>query len=202
MSRLNAPHGVYAVLGNHDYSDYWHWDSDNDKMADRAKLQEILHEMGWKLLNNSSTHLINRGDTIELIGVENWGEPPFTTYGDIYKAYPMFYNPDSVTNARFKILLSHNPEYWNRVLSHETDIDLTLSGHTHAMQMTVGKGKNRWSPAKYKYEQWGGMYGRENAKGDSVRLYVNIGSGEVGMPARFGATPEVTVFTLKSADKK
>ena len=95
-------------------------------------------------------------------------------------------------------MLSHNPEYWNQEISKNTNLDLTLSGHTHAMQSMIKIGNWKWSPAKYRYEQWGGRFNRKNGKGENTDLYVNIGSGSVGMPARFfSAYPEVTLITLK-----
>ena len=134
-----------------------------------------------------------------LIGVENWGEPPFPEYGDL--DYALSSDSDSEchqNDSNFKILLSHNPEHWNREVSKKTNIDLTLSGHTHGMQVMLKSGDWKWSPSKYRYEQWGGKFYRENINGEPTQLYVNIGSGSVGMPARLlSAYPEITVFTLK-----
>ena len=71
----------------------------------------------------------------------------------------------------------------------DINIPLTLSGHTHAMQMEVAG----ISPAALRYPTWGGLY----ADNDSTHLlYVNIGLGTVGFPARIGAEPEISVLTL------
>lgn len=190
LSRLKAPLGVYSVLGNHDYSDYCEWPSESEKLKDRAELVSIEKEMGWRLLNNESIILRNGSDSIALVGVENWGEPPFPSYGDLKKAYP------AGSDGQFKILMSHNPEHWRQVVSEEFDADLTLSGHTHAMQFQLSALGHKWSPAQWRYKNWAGLYDSGNNPGRY--LYVNIGSGEVGIPARIGATPELTVFTLKS----
>lgn len=199
LSRLKAKDGVFAVLGNHDYGDYIVWKSPEEKIENMRELKEYYSSMGWKLLNNNRSFIVNeKGDSVVLIGVENWGEPPFRQYGVMEKAYPL--SPDSAFNVndrRFKILLSHNPEHWNRKISKTTNIDLTLSGHTHAMQIMFSVGPFRWSPSGYKYEQWGGLYERESERGEKLRLYVNIGSGEVGLPMRIGATPEITTFILR-----
>ena len=88
----------------------------------------------------------------------------------------------------FKLLLIHNPTHWRREVLPESDIDLMLAGHTHAMQLQLGN----YSPSVYIYPEWGGMY-LEGTRG----LYVNVGIGYVGLPFRFGAWPEITVLTLR-----
>lgn len=203
FSRLHAPDGVWAVLGNHDYSDYMSGGWTGEEIGrDRMLLREKERQMGWKLLNNDHTFITRTTsqstDSLVLIGVENWGDPPFSTYGALELAYP--FSPDSVYNVndrRCKILLSHNPEHWNRQVASHTNIDLTLSGHTHAMQTEVRLGKWRWSPGMWRYPQWGGMYKRTDARGHQSYLYVNIGCGEVAFPSRMiSARPEITVITL------
>ena len=100
------------------------------------------------------------------------------------------------------MLLSHNPEHWNREVSKISNVDLTLAGHTHAMQIVFRIFGYEWSPSKWRYPQWKGLYERENQNGDTTRLYVNIGCGEVGIPARFGvAYPEITELTLHSVSR-
>lgn len=200
LRRLNAPDGVISVLGNHDYGDYVDWRHASEREMNNALLCAWQRQMGWKMLNNEHAFLIRENDSIVMIGVENWGEPPFKQYGHIEKAYPMdsISSKNHLNDNRFKILLTHNPEHWNQETYANTNIDLTLSGHTHAMQLMLDFDSWRWSPAQYKYEQWGGLYERLNNRGEPVRIYVNIGSGEVAMPFRIGAVPEVTVLVLKS----
>lgn len=198
LSKLHAPDGVYSILGNHDYGDYMTWNTPAEKAANLQLLKNWQKQIGWKMLNNESTRIINNGDTIQLIGVENWGEPPFHQYGHLTDAYPI--SKDSVRNLndhRYKILLSHNPEHWRREVTKISNIDLTLSGHTHAMQIEFKIGNWKWSPAVWKYEEWGGLYDKVNARGDTLQIYTNIGAGEVGMPFRIGATPEITILTLR-----
>lgn len=197
LSRMKAPDGVLTILGNHDYGDYVSWDHPHDKLSNLDSLKTYEAAQGWKLLDNDHTVIFNEeGDSIVVIGVGNWGEPPFSRYGDLEKAYPREHWNDS----NFKILLSHNPEHWNREVSHISNIDLTLAGHTHAMQLMFSIGDWRWSPAKYRYEQWGGLYSRPNANGVPTHIYVNIGAGEVGVPFRLGADPEITLFTLHRSE--
>lgn len=187
LSRLSAPEGVYSILGNHDYGDYYKWPDEAAKKADLVTLDSLQRSMGWQLLRNENRTLRRGNDSIMLIGVENVGDPPFRIYGSLPDSYA-----GSMADANFKILLSHNPAHWVNDIEHNPDnnIALTLSGHTHAMQMSAFG----FSPAVFRYPTWGGLY----SSPDSLRrLYVNIGSGEVGIPARIGATPEVTLFTLR-----
>lgn len=197
LSKLKAKDGVYSVLGNHDYGDYMDWDDPRHRDTNNALLAAWQKQMGWKLMNNDHTYLRRDNDSIVLIGVENWGEPPFGQYGDLGKAYPTGGNDKGLYDKNFKILMTHNPMHWAEVVCKESNIDLTLSGHTHAMQMEVDMFGRRFSPAVLRYRYWGGMYCDKSKDGIPMRLYVNIGDGEVALPMRIGATPEVTVLTLK-----
>lgn len=198
FSRLSAPDGVYSILGNHDYGDYKVWPSDSDKADNMARLKNLQEGMGWTLLDNTHSFLRSGNDSIALIGVGNWGEPPFHQYGDLRKAYPAdSVSGNGLNDGTFKILLSHNPEHWRQEVSKVSNIDLTLSGHTHAMQFMIDLFGYRWSPAEWRYEEWGGLYGKDGRDGE-MYIYVNIGCGEVGMPFRIGATPEITLITLHS----
>ena len=203
LSRLNAKDGVLAVLGNHDYGDYMDWRVPQDRELNNQLLAHYEKNMGWELLNNRKVFLNRNNDSIMVIGVENWGDPPFPVYGDLEKALSS--SKDSLhhqNDDNFKILLSHNPEHWNREVSKSTNIDLTLSGHTHAMQMMIRIGDWRWSPSVFRYAQWGGMFDRKNVDEITTHLYVNIGAGEVGLPARLiSAFPEITLITLKCKQK-
>ncbi|MCM1400807.1 MAG: metallophosphoesterase [Bacteroides sp.] len=188
LSQLDAPDGVISIMGNHDYGDYASWDSPEEKVADIRALADMQASMGWRLLKNETEFIYHNGDSIAIIGVENVGDPPFTVYGSLSKSYPTL--NDSVT----KILLTHNPAHWSMDIADHEDVNiaLTLSGHTHAMQMEV----LGLSPAAFRYKNWGGLY--YDSK-NTHPLYVNIGAGTVGLPMRLGATPEITVLTLKKA---
>lgn len=185
FSRLDAPDGVISILGNHDYGDYRDWPDAETKKLNLQELYGYNESMGWDLLRNE-TEMIHRGnDSIAVIGVENVGDPPFKIYGSLADSYP------DLTDGVTKILLTHNPVHWEQeVAQSNKNISLTLSGHTHAMQMEMFG----FSPAVFRYKRWGGLYDDPDKEHS---LYVNIGSGTVGLPMRIGATPEITVFTLR-----
>lgn len=181
LGRLHASDGVYSVLGNHDYGDYYRWSSPEEKQADRQHLLRQEARMGWQLLNNDHCLLYSRGDSLTLAGVENDGEPPFPQHADLQRAL-------AGSDSLFTILLSHNPTHWRREVLPQSRVDLTLSGHTHAMQVVLfGR-----SLSTLRYPEWRGFY-YEGTRA----LYVNIGIGYVGLPFRFGARPEITLLTLE-----
>lgn len=186
LSRLDADFGVYSILGNHDYGDYSTWESEAAKQADVDALVAAQRSIGWDVLLNEHRIIHCGPDSIALIGVENVGDPPFKIYGSLADSYPNLSDPLT------KILLTHNPAHWNQEIENNDSakVALTLSGHTHAMQMEI----LGYSPAVFRYSNWGGLY--HDAKGKHP-LYVNIGTGTVGLPMRLGATPEITVLKLK-----
>ena len=186
LASLHAPDGVFSVLGNHDYDNYVKWEDENAKLADRKALCDLQTAAGWRLLNNDYV-LIKRGDQqMVLIGTENYGDRVGEKRGNLAKAY------SGLNDRNFKILLQHNPYAWRANTLTNSNIDLMLAGHTHAWQFMITLGKWRWSPAVIRYPEWGGAYN----EGDRW-LYVNLGTGMVGPPMRIGATPEITVITLK-----
>ena len=186
LASLHAPDGVFSVLGNHDYDNYVKWEDENAKLADRKALCDLQTAAGWRLLNDDYV-LIKRGDQqMVLIGTENYGDRVGEKRGNLAKAY------SGLNDRNFKILLQHNPYAWRANTLTNSNIDLMLAGHTHAWQFMITLGKWRWSPAVIRYPEWGGAYN----EGDRW-LYVNLGTGMVGPPMRIGATPEITVITLK-----
>lgn len=190
LSNLKTKDGVYAILGNHDYGDYKIWPSDSAKQFNNDLLQAYFKKMNWISLNNDYRFIRHNADSIALIGVENWGDPPFKTYGNLKDSYP------DLNDDNYKILLSHNPAHWRAEVLKDTNIDLMLAGHTHGMQSQISIFGLRFSPAWFRYKEWGGIYHSETGK---QLLYVNIGLGQVALPARFGnAYPEITVLELKA----
>lgn len=204
FSQLKAPMGVYSTFGNHDYGDYVAW-PDRNEQHDRKEaaagrrlltplqqqnldhLASIHAGMGWRLLMDEWVPLEKNGEKIALIGVQNIsGKARFHSYGDMAKAY------QGTEEIPFKILMSHDPSHWDsEVTPHFKDIDLTLAGHTHGMQFGVEIPGLKWSPVKWVYKKWAGLYSEGNQK-----LYVNRGFGFIGYPGRVGILPEITVIQL------
>ena len=189
FSRLKAPLGVYSTLGNHDYGDYVEWDTPEDKARNLEELKEIHGLMGWKLMMNEHVVLEKGSDRIAVLGVENWSaKANFPKHGDLRRAYQGL--PEK--QVPFKILLSHDPSHWDaQVNTQYKDIDLTLSGHTHGMQFGIEIPGFKWSPVKYVYSKWAGLY-----QVGAQQLYVNRGYGFLGYPGRLGILPEITVIEL------
>lgn len=190
FAKLKADLGVYSVLGNHDYGDYYF--GREDSAAKRKNLQNLkdTHRvMGWDLLLDEHRDIVVNNEQIAIVGVENWGTGRFPKKGDLTKAL-------SGTEASpVKLLLSHDPSHWRaQVLN--TDVDVMFAGHTHGMQFGVRGEHFQWSPAKYVYKEWAGLYEEQQQQ-----LYVNVGFGFLGYPGRVGMLPEITVFELIKGEK-
>jgi predicted MPP superfamily phosphohydrolase len=185
FSKLEARIGKFSIMGNHDYGDYSKWPSAQDKTDNLNNIKDSHMLLGFNLLNNQSQVLEANGDKMVVTGVENWGHPPFPQYGDLKKA------SKGVEDIPFKLLLSHDPDHWDAEVKKDYDYDLTLAGHTHGMQFGIEFKNFQWSPAKYKFRRWAGLYNEGNQY-----LYVNRGLGYLGMPARVGMPPEITIIEL------
>ena len=185
--QLKSKNGMYAVLGNHDYGDYTNWDTEEEKIINLEKTKQNIRNLGFNLLLNEHTELIKGSDTITLAGVENFGSGHFDDYSDLKKALA------HTKRERKKILITHDPNHWNAgVAGLHPDIFLSLSGHTHAGQIGLTRGKIHISPASLIYPEWDGLYRHSNQY-----LYVNRGIGYVGVPMRIGVPPEITLIVLK-----
>lgn len=188
FSKITAPFGKFSVMGNHDYGDYTEWESISAKEKNLQDLYKFHKDMGFDLLLNESRKIEKNGEEIALIGVENWGAGRFKKAGDLNKSIA------KVDKKDFKILLTHDPSHWEaEVLPHKFPFHLTLSGHTHGFQFGIEiPGWIKWSPIKWRYKQWAGIYKSENQV-----LNVNRGFGYLAYPGRVGIWPEITVITLK-----
>jgi uncharacterized protein len=192
LSELSAPFGKFSIAGNHDYGDYIPFSSEEERKENWSYFEDIHARSGFQLLKNERVYFQKGEDELALLGVENWGNAPFPQYGDL----------DAVTkglkNEVFSILLSHDPDHWEYVTRHyHKKIHLTLSGHTHGAQFGVEIPGWKWSPVKYRYKRWLGLYADKGRY-----LFVSKGFGFLGFPGRFGMSPEVVFITLKSAQTK
>lgn len=190
FKNINAPQGKFSVLGNHDYAEYIRWSSAQAKATNLEHLKHIQHEMGFDMLHNEHRFIKKDGQQICLAGVENWGKPPFPQNGDLKKALAEV--PEEMTT----VLLSHDPSHWDlQVKQFPKRVDLTLSGHTHGMQFGIDLPFFKWSPVKWKYPKWAGLYQQADRY-----LYVNRGFGFIGFPGRAGIWPEISVFELVKSE--
>lgn len=182
FSKIQAKKGKYSILGNHDYGDYVPWDKEETKDANLTKLIAIHKEIGFTPLLNEAVEL---KPGFWLLGVENWGTKPFRQSGKLDETL------EKVPSEAFKLLLSHDPSHFDEQVVQKTDIDLTLSGHTHGMQFGIERFGIKWSPVSFRYKKWAGLYniGKQF-------LYVNRGFGYLGFPGRVGIYPEITLINL------
>lgn len=192
LRELKSKNGIYSILGNHDYGDYVHWDSPEEKEADLMALQYFYKRLGWKLLLNEHDFMIRGKDTIVILGVHNWGKTKrFQKLGDVGKA------ESGIKNQNIQFLLTHDPSSWAVLVNNKfNDIDITFSGHTHGFQFGIDLGGWKWSPAQYFYPQWAGLYYYLVPGSHPQYLYVNCGLGSLGYPGRIGILPEITLFRI------
>jgi len=189
LQKIKAKYGKFSVLGNHDYCDYVGWKRSSEKWKDNFKNMISIHkEIGFDLLLNEHREIRINNISFNLVGVENWGAGNFNKDGDLKTSMNL------ITNNNSTILLSHDPSHWTtQVLDFPKTIDLQLAGHTHGMQFGVDTSFLKWSPVKWRYKQWAGLYSTNNK-----HIYVNTGIGHLGYAGRVGIMPEITVLNLYS----
>ena len=186
FSSIQAKDGKFSVLGNHDYGDYAEWNSAEEKAQNIPNLIKLQKQAGFEMLRNEHRVIQKNGEKLYILGVENWGEKPFPQYGDLNKASA------GIPADAAKILMSHDPTHFDAVVkNHPSNVQLTLSGHTHGMQFGLDLKNVRWSPVQYRYKKWADLY--ESA---GKFLYVNRGFGVIAFPGRVGIEPEITLIEL------
>ena len=192
LAQLHAPLGIYAILGNHDYGDYVSWNSTREKEENLQQLVEFYDKLGWKLLRNETVTIKKDSATLLIAGVENWSATSrFKKYGDLKKTM------ENVSYGDLNILLSHDPTHWETEVSKDyPKFDLTLSGHTHGMQLGIEAFGLKWSPARYLYDHWAGLTSVVTPGGHKSYMYVNRGLGHIAYPGRVGILPEITLLTI------
>ena len=181
LGGIKAKDGVFSVIGNHDYADYIEATQDI-KAENEKETRELERKMGWRLLVNEH-EVVRRGtDSIVIAGLDNDGDgKKFPQRGDVRKAL------EGVSDRAFVVMAEHDPTCWRRKILPESRAQLTLSGHTHAMQFMIGN----WSPASFVYKEWGGLFS-EGARA----LIVSTGIGGF-IPFRFGVPGEIVVITMR-----
>ena len=182
LSGIKAKDGVFSVIGNHDYADYIEA-SALIKAANEMETRRLEKLMGWQLLVNEHKVIRRESDSIVIAGLDNDGDgKKFPQRGDVGKALK------GVSDSAFVVIAEHDPTCWRRKILPRSKAQLTLSGHTHAMQFMIGN----WSPASFVYKEWGGLFYEGNRA-------INVSTGVGGfIPFRFGVPGEIVVIDLRT----
>jgi len=186
LSKASGRYGNFAILGNHDVGTYDPFFTEADRDNNILIMNNLIKASGFQVLNDEFKKVNVGNAKIAVIGVVTGGRHPHMTHGNLDKAIA------GLDSVDLKILLTHDPNHWEEAVTGKTDIQISLSGHTHGMQMGIITKKFRWSPAKYFYPHWNGLY-REG----SQYQYVNRGLGCLAIPFRIWMPPEISVITLK-----
>jgi len=189
LKKIHANIGKFAVLGNHDYGDYYLWKEEKDRAENHLLLNNYIEQAGFKLLLNENKAIIRNKDTIYVAGTENWGKLPYRQAGDLNQSVM------GIGRDKFVMLLSHDPVFWDIFVTKQSNIEMTFSGHTHGMQFGIRVGKFEWTPFQLGNKRWSGLY-----KKNKQYLYVNKGLGSAMYTGRLGMWPEISVFELHSSN--
>ncbi len=197
FSSIKAKDGVMTIMGNHDYSTYLRLPP-REETAMVQRTRDMQRSFGWDMLENENRIIHRNGDSILVIGEENWGLPPFQQYGDVRKALgdiTLTLDKDKRTPT-LSLMLSHDPNAWRHHVMPVIVPDITLSGHTHGTQFSLFG----WSPASMVYQEWGGEYylNEDNQQSTDTPSLLSVSTGFGGnFPFRFNMPREIVVITLK-----
>jgi hypothetical protein len=188
LKNIHANIGKFAVLGNHDYGDYYIWHSEKERIENHLQLIEYFKLAGFTLLQNENLAIAKNKDTIYVAGTENWGKKPYRQLGNLNQTI------NGINPNKFILLLSHDPMFWDTFVTRQPNVGITFSGHTHGMQMGIKLGKFEWTPFRFGYKRWSGLF-KENEQ----YLYVSKGLGSAMYTGRLGMWPEISVFELHTS---
>ena len=173
---LRAPFGVYGSLGNHDA-----WAGVEDSNT------ELFSQTGVRILRAANLPIVSRGESLNLIGVDFQSPRRFGPSPPVKHLLGNIEN--LVDRDRVNILLSHNPDTFDRAA--ELGIDLSLAGHTHGGQAALEFISPEIAPSRFVTPYVAGWFQKPGGQ-----LYVNRGIGTIFIPIRIGAPPEITVYSL------
>jgi predicted MPP superfamily phosphohydrolase len=188
LQGIEAP--VYSVIGNHDLGYYRRDTLDYPVAQSIAEFERAVDELGWTRLDDESRWVYNNGDSIIITGIRFHQEMADLRHTRGVQSAVVDSLMATVGDSAFNVVVSHIPQYWGVVCRTDAG-DLTLSGHTHAMQLRMGD----WSPASWMYDQWGGLY-----ESGEHKLYISEGLGYAGIPFRLGTRPQITIITLRRCE--
>ncbi len=192
LKTIKAKKAIYSVLGNHDYATYAHFENETEQNNDVLRLVDLQKQMGWHVLRNESERIVvdSTGRSFVIAGIEFYSPTKmFINKGNIEQTY------QNIKKEDFVLLLSHSPEIWDSLKVKNLPAFLTVSGHTHGMQIGYYGTKHKWSPGSLLYKYWGGLY--QDAATSAKNIYVNVGLASIGFPSRIGMHPEITIIHLK-----
>ena len=190
LSGLRAPMGVWGCNGNHEI------------YAGAEEMAENLFTLnGMKLLRQSAAQVHWNGESLNLIGIDYSHDVPI-----IGSTLPTLKGAERLVRRDMpNILLSHNPNTFPAAAA--AGVELSIAGHTHGGQVNLEILSKSWNPARFMTNFVAGLYhlplgpsgtpSRAASLGTSY-LYVNRGLGTLGVPARLGARPEITLLTLRA----
>ena len=184
LAELEAPHGVWATLGNHEHGFFWYSRYLGGPRGPSADEWRCLYaQAGIRLLVNETTAVERNGSRIWLVGVDD----AYSDHADLSAALPP--EPD----ADFRLAITHSPD----VLDHPriAELALTIAGHTHGGQIRLPRLGPLYAPCRRFRERAAGLV---NANGTT--LYVTRGAGE-GFPLRFLCPREISLITLRAHSK-
>jgi len=181
LARLKAPMGVFAIRGNHDYLLHGCFDEEQ-RQKDTDRLLAFEQELGWQVLLDQHAILTKDKQNIALAGVGNISTSPYFQKmgGNLKNAL------EGIPDGTFTILLSHDPSHWRAQVVPETNIPLTLSGHTHGLKYKLA-GPH---PSHWKLHENSGIY----TAGEQI-LHVSKGLGSA-FAFRLGGFPRIDILTL------
>lgn len=172
LRKMQAPQGVWSVLGNHDA------DSDSDRVTGALKA------VGISTLSNKSSAIEKGGARFWLAGVD-----------DVLQGLPDLPSAlRGIPTQEAVVMMVHEPDYADQVA--EYPVDLQLSGHTHGGQVRVPFMRPLILPPLAKKYVWGLFKIRE------LTLYTNAGIGTVNLPVRWNCPPEITLITLRRSSER
>jgi predicted MPP superfamily phosphohydrolase len=178
LSGLTAPFGVFGCLGNHDaYA----------RVED--SITQLFLQTGIRILRRQNVAVATRGESLNLIGIDYTGKFVMGSKTEGVSEHYLDGVQSLIDPDRVNILLSHNPNTFDRAA--ELGIDLSLAGHTHGGQAALEFISPELAPSRLVTPYVAGLFARPGGQ-----LYVNRGIGTIGVPIRIGAPPEITLFEL------
>ena len=181
LSGLKAGYGVLGTLGNHDA-----WAGAEDLLT------SLFAQCGIRILRQERTAIAAGGESLNLMGIDFANSRSMSVGGEHLSARSLEGVESLMAPDTANILLSHNPETFDRAAA--LGIDLSLAGHTHGGQLALEFISPELAPTRIITPYVAGLFQQPGGQ-----LYVNRGIGTIAAPMRVGAPPEITVFELLRA---